>query len=357
MSDPQLRPSRPLNKKINPATSSLVPSKMGQFKKLPSNASGKNNYKMLVGGMCLGAFIMFMYLGPRDVVEVQPSAAVKAAVPALRALAPQPPKRDKDVNIIDARDGWKAMHVFYGATDIIPTIADKEEQEKTWQSQVGQDEMVFNMLGQKKGGYFIDLAANDPISLSNSYSLETHHGWNGLCIEGNPFLLDALSFRKCHVVGAVVSKDRLEKISYATRMNANDNRADLGGIVGAEMKNKEAMKNDVTVTKYTVPLLEIFEKFNVPKEVDYFSLDVEGAERMVLSSFPLDSYSFKILTVEQKKADAKELLESHGYVCLKKIAFFGETLWAKKSAIPELDLTVIGVAQELALSPGFNGCG
>lgn len=311
---------------------------------------------MLVGGMCLGALIMFMYLGPQDVVEVRPSAAVKSAVPALRALAPQPPAKAKEVNIIDARDGWKTMHVFYGSTDIIPTTASKEDQEKKWVSQVGQDEMVFNMLGQKKGGYFIDLAANDPIDLSNSYSLETYHGWKGLCIEGNPYLLDALSFRKCHVVGAVVSKDRMEKISYATRMNAHGNRADLGGIVGAGMKNEVIREHDVTVTKYTVPLLEIFEKFNVPKEVDYFSLDVEGAENMVLSGFPLDSYAFKILTVEQKKPTAKEILESHGYVCLKKLAFWGETIWAKKTAIPELDLTVLGLAQELALSPGFNGC-
>jgi hypothetical protein len=267
------------------------------------------------------------------------------------------PTRDKAVNIKDTRDGWKTMHVFYGALDIIPSTADAKYRARTWMSQVGQDEIVFKMLRKKKGGYFIDLAANDPIHLSNSYALETQHGWNGLCIDGNPYLLDGLSYRKCDVVGAVVSKNRLEKISYATRMGAGKSiyQAVMGGIVGVGMDNLKSNRKEVTVTKYTVPLLEIFEKFNVPKEVDYFSLDVEGAESLILSSFPLDSYSFKILTFERPRPDAISLLESHGYVCLKQLGTFGETLWAKRSAIPELDLRGIGLSQERVMAPGFHG--
>ena len=297
-----------------------------------------------------GLFIGQMSMAATCIDILSTSSAYDKAntLPSVQKFTAQDPRKNKAVNIIDTRDGWKTVHVFYGSTDIIPTLAGAGYQKRTWMSQVGQDQIVFNMLGQKKGGYFIDLAANDPINLSNSYSLETHHGWNGLCIDGNPYLLDGLSFRKCHVVGAVVSKNRLEKISYATRMK--DRSAEIGGIVGAGMDNRQSRKNDVILTKYTVPLLEIFEKFNVPKEVDCFSLDVEGAETLILSSFPLDSCSFKILPVEQKKADAKEILESHGCVYLKKIAFFRETLWAKKSATPELDLTVTGLAQELALS-------
>jgi hypothetical protein len=53
--------------------------------------------------------------------------------------------------------------------------------------------LVIKMLGQKKAGYFIDLAENDP-NLSNSCALETQrqHVWkmNGstACIDGNPCL-------------------------------------------------------------------------------------------------------------------------------------------------------------------------
>jgi hypothetical protein len=252
-------------------------------------------------------------------------------------------------------DGWKAIHVFIGAHDIMPTHASADERARPWQSQVLQDMVVFQMLQEKKGGYFIDLAANDPMWISNSYSLETHHEWQGLCIEGNPYLLDALSFRKCHVVGAVVSKNRMEKISYATRMSSAS-EASMGGMVGKEFDNPEVKQGEKTITRYTVSLLEIFERFDVPKEIDYFSLDVEGAESMVLSSFPLDLYSFKILTIERPQPDAVKLLQSKGYVCLKNLRRFGETIWAKKSAFAEFDLSAVQLTKEAASVPGFCGC-
>jgi hypothetical protein len=252
-------------------------------------------------------------------------------------------------------DGWKTIHVFNGAQDIMPTHASAEERAMPWQSQVHQDTVVFQMLQEKKGGYFIDLAANDPMWISNSYSLETHHDWKGLCIEGNPYLLDALSYRKCHVVGAVVSKKRMEKISYATRLSSAS-EASMGGIVGKEFDNPEVKQGETTITKYTVSLLEIFERFEVPRDIDYFSLDVEGAESMVLSSFPLDLYSFKILTIERPQPDAMKLLQSKGYVCLKNLRRFGETIWARKSAFSELDLSAVQLTKEAASVPGFCGC-
>lgn len=49
--------------------------------------------------------------------------------------------------------------------------------------QIGQDEVVLDILGGKRGGYFLDLAAHDALYLSNSYGLEAMYGWGGLCIE------------------------------------------------------------------------------------------------------------------------------------------------------------------------------
>lgn len=49
--------------------------------------------------------------------------------------------------------------------------------------QYGQDEVVIDILGHKRGGFFLDLAANDAMHLSNTYSLETMFDWGGLCIE------------------------------------------------------------------------------------------------------------------------------------------------------------------------------
>jgi hypothetical protein len=132
------------------------------------------------------------------------------------------------------------------------------------------------------------------------------------------------------------------------------NQAPLGGTIGAGMDNQESNDKEVTITRCTVSLLETFERFNVPKEIDCFSLNVEVAESLILSTFPLDSCSFKILTIERPKDDAKSLLISYGCVCLKKLATWGETLWAKRSAIPGLDLKSMGLSQEVVMAPSLH---
>ena len=42
---------------------------------------------------------------------------------------------------------------------------------KGWFSQIGQDRCVAALFQDRRGGYYIDLAANDAISLSNTYHL------------------------------------------------------------------------------------------------------------------------------------------------------------------------------------------
>jgi hypothetical protein len=51
-------------------------------------------------------------------------------------------------------------------------------------------------------------------------------------------------------------------------------------------------------------------------------------------------YRFNVLTIERPK---QELLVKHGYVFLKTISTFGETLWAHSLALPELDLAGAGI--------------
>ena len=54
-------------------------------------------------------------------------------------------------------------------------------------SQARQDEIVFDIV-KKRGGFFIDMGANNGQFLSNSLWLERHHNWTGLLIEADPEL-------------------------------------------------------------------------------------------------------------------------------------------------------------------------
>jgi len=254
------------------------------------------------------------------------------------------------------QDGWKVIHAFYGDKDIMPSM-EKETVHEQWHGQAGQDKIVFELLKKKRGGFFLDLAANDPSFISNTYSLERDHDWNGICVEGNPMLWSPLTFRKCHLVGAVVSKNRMEKIEFTSNVkDPTDRYSGTGGIIGKEFDNQRVKRGGVSFPRYTVPLQEVFERLGAPKEIDYWSLDVEGAETFVLHSFPLDKYSFKVLTYERPNEEGKEILVSHGYTCLKNIGKHGETIWAKRTAFSELDLSVLDLTLETVSSLDYKGC-
>ena len=54
-----------------------------------------------------------------------------------------------------------------------------------------------------------------------------------------------------------------------------------------------------------------------PPVIDYWSLDTEGSELAILSSFPFDEHRVRVLTVEHNFASSREeirrLLERQGY--------------------------------------------
>ncbi len=244
-------------------------------------------------------------------------------------------------------NGWHDISVYFGDRDSI-----KEEAK----SQLGQDDIISNLMSlyhrsrssSKKSDtirnkateaeakatdqiYFVDLAANDAISLSNTYKLE-QLGWEGLCIEPNPLYWYRLSHRKCAVAGAFVGgKTDMQQVDVSLSNNA------LGGIIGDEFDNKEE-NNKKKERRFTVSIKSLFQKFNVPRRIDYFSLDVEGAEELIMKDFPFDDYTVHFMTVERPKPELQKLLKDHDYHFVMQIVNWGETLWVHESILKDVSL-------------------
>lgn len=234
-------------------------------------------------------------------------------------------------------EGWKLLHVYYGnavhLADVtsLPTPYFRANQ---WFSQYRQDEIISRLFREKRGGFFIDLAANDAVRISNTYALETYYDWNGLCLEPNSEYWSGLAYRKCHVVAAVVGNRTMEEIEFQFPKD----KAPKGGIVGQDFDNKQ-VKAGETQRRYTVSLLDIFRRFKVPAVIDYLSLDVEGAEELVLSNIlPMEDYLFLTLTVERPSESLTALLTSHGYNLLTTLKPRTETLWVHMSAKDHLNV-------------------
>jgi hypothetical protein len=179
--------------------------------------------------------------------------------------------------------------------------------------------------------YFVDLAANDAISLSNTYKLE-QLGWDGLCIEPNPMYWYRLSHRKCAVAGAFVGgKTDMQQVDVSL---SNDV---FGGIIGDGFDNKEDDEKKKE-TRFTVSIKSLFQKFNVPKRIDYFSLGVEGAEELIMKGFPFDDYTAYFMTIERPKPGLRKLLKDHDYHFVMQLVSWGETLWVHGNILKDLSL-------------------
>ena len=111
----------------------------------------------------------------------------------------------------------------------------------------------------------------------------------------------------------------------------------FGGIIGDEFDNKEEDKKRKE-TRFTVSIKSLFKKFNVPRRIDYFSLDVEGAEELIMKDFPFDDYTVHFMTLERPKPELQKLLRDHDYHFVMQLVTWGETLWVHESILKDVSL-------------------
>lgn len=123
-------------------------------------------------------------------------------------------------------------------------------------SQACQDQFVYsilyNLLGQKNSGYYLEIGAGEPKIINNTYTLEKSLNWKGISID--------------------ISKE-------------------LKFMWDGERSNPFLLA-DATTVNYS----KILENF--PKTIDYLSLDIDGYYDVVLNEVIKSNKEFKIITIE-----------------------------------------------------------
>ena len=114
-----------------------------------------------------------------------------------------------------------------------------------------------------------------------------------------------LAFCTCDVVGAVIGKTNNEEITVTHHKIPGN-----AGIVGEDLTNKPGdVISKMTEKCCTVRMKDILSRFGAPNVIDYFSLDVEGAEELVLDAFPLRKYKVLTLSTEEPSDRVKSQLK------------------------------------------------
>lgn len=187
-------------------------------------------------------------------------------------------------------------------------------------SQSGQDAFVLNYFDNKRNGIFVDIGANDGVSLSNTYYLEKELGWTGICFEPIPALFEQLNKnRSCiNIMAGVSDSESTEKFTYV------DGPSHMLSGMSKEYDPRHKQRIEFEVQKYGGKIVELELKCVVLNDVlqehnmfyiDYLSLDTEGNEFKILKTIDFDKFHIQVMSIENNYNDAfqTEFIISKGY--------------------------------------------
>ena len=167
-----------------------------------------------------------------------------------------------------------------------------------------------------RNGFFIECGANDGVNQSNTWYFEKKLDWRGVLIEPLSKQFKELKnnrkninhFFNVALVDDNYNKDEIELI-------------DLDLTSKFKLYEKQVNQPLTSILVKTKTLTNILDECESPKIIDFFSLDVEGAEFTVLNGINYNRYNFKYILIETKNFQKIDIfLKSNNYKLLDKLS-------------------------------------
>ena len=178
-----------------------------------------------------------------------------------------------------------------------------------------------------RDGFFVEIGATNGVAGSNCHFFESMWGWRGVCIEPNPVAYEELKKNRPNAINCAIGLENCTK----TFCVCHDYTAALSCIV--EYASEEHMNRIDTEIKthggskefidIEVKTLETIIQEQEVSHINYLSVDVEGAEKKVLTSIDFDKVTIDVISAEHNEYDKennfKELLANKGFRFDKKV--------------------------------------
>jgi len=203
---------------------------------------------------------------------------------------------------------FKILSYLYLKYTIMPgSLSDRDQD--AW--------VIKEVFNKKRKGFFLDIGMADGFANSNTFILEKKYGWRGIGVEPNRLFVKMIKekySRNCIVENAAINSISGE-VEFLFK-------GEDGGIVAEDTdynlaQRERAIEHAREIGNIerikAITLVELLDRNNAPNVVDYFSLDVEGAEDRVFKDFPFAKYRFLTLTIERPSPELNSLLFANDY--------------------------------------------
>lgn len=179
-------------------------------------------------------------------------------------------------------------------------------------------------------GYFVDVGAYDGVKFSNTYFFEKDRNWSGINIEPNAPVYQKLTVNRPTSINIQCAIDiddggELEFISNTGRTDVLSGLQKYYNPKHQKRLDKELSTHggDTTIVKVPTRRLDSVFRDNNVKHVHLLSIDVEGAEDVVLRSINFDEVFIDVIMFEDNYKTSAAIihyLRKHGYVVVNKHA-------------------------------------
>lgn len=201
---------------------------------------------------------------------------------------------------------------------------------KLSKSQLSQDILVLTLLEFKKDGFFVEFGATNGLDLSNTWLLEKEFGWKGILAEPSKnWHRDLFKNRSCHIEKRAIWRGSNEKLKFLESSDPKLSTIDVFRKSDSNLRKGHIYEVD------TISLIDLLDKYNAPKIIDYLSIDTEGSELDILIDFDFEKYRFRLITIEhnftKNREKIRKILISKGYEqVLESISSFDDWYILKK---------------------------
>jgi FkbM family methyltransferase len=195
-------------------------------------------------------------------------------------------------------------------------------------SQFGEDGVLWPMLRNVKGGFYVDIGAHHPFRLSNTALLHNYNGWSGINVDADQRYIDEFNRVRpndvniCCGVGGEPGK--------ATMAIFADGAVNSFDAKEIEKAQANGARTVAEMREMQIRTLADILDTHLPagKTIDLLNIDAEGWDTSILQSNNWTRYRPALILVEDhtmtltdvERSASYRLLRSHGYALFSQTA-------------------------------------